>query len=140
MTTKRKPSPLNTVLRAIFNTRGTYTRKEWAQLLRVHPSMLEDWLDSALVPSPENLRTIMRTLREDKRFNRVSEQLEQVLDLPTWKSVNYAAPYLGVTLRHYTVLPLKEGFLRSLSTLSPRRQEEVLYSASALCHPNPSSY
>lgn len=137
---KQRPTPFQKALREVFTTRGTFTRKEWAQLLRVKPDVLEGWLTRLTIPSPENLKTIFRTTAADHRWDKARARFEKVLDLPAHEAMGYSVPYVARTLRHYMVKPLMDGFLRSLNTLPPQQQESVLYAASALCRGTATTY
>ncbi|MBI4133251.1 hypothetical protein HY478_01420 [Candidatus Uhrbacteria bacterium] len=124
----------------LFDETGLFDRAQWKTFLTVVDSTIDGWLADQEVPSPSQLRSILRVLRESDGVPRTPlDEFDRVAGLHTTEATPLAyrmRAFDGVPCRsieHYMVQAVVEGFLRSLRPLSPEAQEQILFEAAERC-------
>lgn len=116
-----------------FAASGVYSQKELAHIVGVTPAAFSQWANGHTLPSPDNLRSLIRVSSEDSRLLRVHEALCRLLELPLRTVAPDAPRGAGATLRHYLLRSEYDSFLRLLKTLPPQAQVAVLDEATKRC-------
>jgi hypothetical protein len=137
-------SPFAVALERLLDDTGLFSKREqWARVLGVTPAAISQWVQDKTVPRPEVLRTLVSVIKSRTKIPRqFIEEFEQVAALLATEAspkhghrvaktaIHYA---VGNTFAHYMTAPVLEAFLRNLSALPPRLQDDVLTSASEKC-------
>jgi hypothetical protein len=137
-------SPFAIALERLLDDTGLFSKREqWARILGVTPAAISQWVQDKTVPRPEVLRILISVIKSRTKIpRRFIEEFEQLAALPAAEAspkhghrVAKTAVHYGVgnTFAHYMTAPVLEAFLRNLSALPPRLQEDVLTSASEKC-------
>lgn len=135
---KEKPLSLfSKALRMMLDDTGLYTRNEWAEILGVKEEVIEEWISSDGLPTPENLRSIRRVVHEhDRTPPPILSHWEEMAKEHGSKVHPYGQRF-GRSVAHYMVKPILEGFMRTLRCLSPKDAEEVLLNSAEMCRTFP---
>ena len=124
----RKPSVFATSIRDLLEQSGSFSRKDWAEILRVSPSAISQWLGDYTVPRASTLRSLVDVA---KRYCSATalDAFDRIAREPA-ETVSPFGDRMAPTVAHYMVEPIREAFLRILGTLSPKHQELILREAS----------
>jgi hypothetical protein len=124
-------NPLFEMLGRMLSQQG-YTTDEWATILNVNARYVILWIEGRDFPTPETLRRIVRTLEEDPGVPRSFIAEFQALAAQPLREVSPKGGPISETLDHYMMRPVWEAFERTMHTLPPYLQEQVLLEAAAL--------
>lgn len=124
-------------LRALLDDYQT-TRAEWAEILNIDEEAIDHWITDQAMPKAEVLRGLMAVLINDSRVPRtVIDDFKALFSRPVEEVTSFdyrvKLPRIGPTIGHYIVSPIRQAFLRTLDTLTPELQEQVLFKAAELC-------
>lgn len=131
MTTKAK-SAFATSLRMLMDGCTRFSKQQWAEILRVSPSAISQWLGDQTLPRAPTLRSIVDIAREHGEAEALADFARMAME-PA-EVVSPLGRRMMPTVSHYMVEPIRDSFLRLLGTLRPAGQEEVLLEASQHCH------
>ncbi len=136
----QKPSPFAAILRRMLDESNTFNREEWATIVNTETWKIELYVSDKAFPSAEVFRSILSVLKEDTRVPAdiladykilASKPLDEVTPLSELALMH--CEKIGRTLNHYENVPLLHGFFRTLSTVTPEQQLEVLYDGAEMC-------
>lgn len=134
-----KLSAFAQILNRLIDQTGVFTRSGWATFLNVSEAAISQWLHDKTLPRPETLRMIRGALYDtDGVPHETLEEFERLLQHPA-EDVTPHAERMGRSVGDYLIRPLREAFLRCLSTLPPAQQEIVLQNATAACRNVPAA-
>jgi hypothetical protein len=126
---KRAISRFGSMLRKLLDDTSVLRRAEWAQILGVSEAAISQWVNDQVLPRPENLRAIYTTLFADRR---VADEILEAFNALAGEPASQLSPHgdrMSPTVAHYMLRPLRDGFLRTLDTLPPSAQEQLLLDA-----------
>ena len=111
-----------------------YSRGEWAIKLGVSKPAISQWLTGKTLPRPEHLATIVGVIREDPNISAQAQtRVSELLMAPTEELFEVPPAYLGPTLAHYLIKPVRESVLKLLSGIPPAQQYEFLMEMADRC-------
>lgn len=128
---RNKPGLFASSLRELVDHPKCFSRQEWAEILRVTPSAISQWLGDYTVPRASTLRSIIDVAKRYCGAEAI-ETFSLISSQPA-ESVSPLGNRMLPTVAHYLVEPIREGFLRVLGTISPKNQEIVLLEAAEHC-------
>jgi transcriptional regulator with XRE-family HTH domain len=110
------------------------SRAEWAEALEVSKPAISQWLTGKTIPRPEHLAAIVGIIRSDPKVSKETKaRVGELLTAPTSELFSKPPGYIGPTLSHYMVKPVREVALKMLDELEPGQQYEALTELAERC-------
>lgn len=113
-----------------FLDTNLWTIMELSIVFRVTQQQIKAWADGTELPAPDNMRGLHEMMKEDLRYPTAefSEMMEAPIGVSLADSKTVLPPELerGANLRHYSLHPMRQGFMRRLSCLSCDEQERLI--------------
>jgi transcriptional regulator with XRE-family HTH domain len=110
------------------------SRSEWASTLGVSKPAISQWVTGKTIPRPEHLAAIVGTVREDRRAGpEMRARVGELLNAPASELFEKPPAYVGPTLAHYLIKPVREAALKMVNALEPGQQYELLMEMCQQC-------
>ena len=110
------------------------SRADWAEALEVSKPAISQWLTGKSIPKPEHLASIVGIVRGDPKVSKETKaRVNDLLTAPVSELFAEPPGYIGPTLAHYLVKPVREVALKMLDGLEPGQQYEALTELAERC-------
>ena len=120
-------------LKALMTEKTDITLSDWSRILGVEEVWFKFWFEGVSPVSAEYLRLIIATVEQRSDGKMALASFREMAKKPINEISIYAfGPKIPgvywevITLNHYLMRPIIEGFLGRLSTLPPEKQLEVM--------------